>query len=188
MCFELGRQLVEDSPTKALPLFEKGCKFKSWAACGRAGAMLSRGAGVPVNLEKGRGLMQKACDHGDGPACNDLGTDASEGKNGAKKDFEAAKAFYDKGCAGGSGTACFNLGNVFRIGEGVPVDLKKALEWFNRSCEMGTSMGCTEAAIIHYEGSVGPKDPAKALELFDKACKLGSQVSCKNLELLKGKK
>lgn len=187
-CFELARQQVDGAPAKAFALFEKGCKAKSYAACGRAGAMLSRGVGLPADQKKGRALLIKACDHDDGPACNDLGTDASEGKNGAPKDFAAAQTFYEKGCQHGSGTGCFNLGNVFRIGEGVPVDLKKALGWFTLACDQGTAMGCTEAAIIHYEGGVGPKDPGKAFELFEKACSLGSQVSCRNLEVLKGKK
>ncbi len=73
-------------------------------------------------------------------------------------DHAKARAFYEKSCKLDDGVGCFNLGNVFRLGEGVPIDLRRALAEFERACDLDTATGCTEAAIIHYEGEVGPQD------------------------------
>jgi TPR repeat protein len=142
-----------------------------------------------VDKKKAFEFLTKACDLKAARACNNLGTAWSEGKDGATKvDHAKAGALYKKACELKHGLGCFNLGNVYRLGEGVKIDLKVALENFHTSCEMSEAKGCTEEAIMYYEGKATKKDVPKAKELLDKACKLGSQTACKNAELLKNAK
>src|SRR5204862_127486 len=114
------------------------------------------------------------------------GTRWEDGKDGALA-IEPGKArqMYEKACKLKHGLGCFNLGNVYRLGVGVPMDLKLALASFTKSCDLNEAKGCTELGILYYEGKAVPKDVKKANALFEKSCKLGSQPACKNLEILK---
>jgi TPR repeat protein len=118
-------------------------------------------------------------------SCNNLGTAWSEGKHGAASvDHGKARAFYDRACKLDNGLGCFNLGNVYRLGEGVKVDLKLAFDSFKKSCDLDQAKGCTELAILYYEGKAVKKDVKKTVSLLEKGCRLGSQPACKNLDIL----
>jgi len=183
-CLRLGHAAKDDAA--ALPYFEQACAAKVAAGCGIAGSMYIHGQGTKVDLAKGFALRVKACDADDFGSCNDLGTAWSEGNEGAAAvDHARAKGLYEKACKGKDGLGCFNLGNVYRLGEGVKVDLQAAFDNFKKSCDLDQAKGCTEQAIMYYEGKPVPKDEQKAVELLGKACKLGSQPACKNLEILK---
>ena len=142
--------------------------------------------GTAKDPAKSRAFVERACTLNSGRACNNAGTRWSEGKHGAPAiEHGKARQLYEKACKLKHGLGCFNLGNVYRIGEGIPVDLKLALANFAKSCDFNEAKGCTELGILYYEGKVVPKDVKKAITLLEKSCKLGSQPACKNLEILK---
>ena len=171
--------------SKALALYSNACDARIAEGCAKAATMLVMGVGVTADVQRGFPLLVKACELDDSPSCNNVGAAWSEGNNGATRvDHAQARTYYEKACKLDNGLGCFNLGNVYRLGEGLPVDLKRAFEYFKRACDLAEAKGCTELAIIYYEGT--PQDLAMAKQLFDKACRLGSQPACKNLELLNG--
>jgi TPR repeat protein len=139
----------------------------------------------PPSSTAGTSSNETACAAGNPAACNNLGSDLAEGRNGVAKDLVKAKAFYQKSCDLKDAIGCFNLGNAYRNGEGVAVDTKQAATYYTQSCDQNEPRGCTELAIMYYEGKDLPKDEAKAITLFEKSCKLGSDVGCKNLATLR---
>jgi TPR repeat protein len=141
--------------------------------------------GATKDPKKAMGFLEKACNLNQSFACNNLGTNWSDGKDGAPNvDHAKAAGLYKKACSLGNGLGCFNYGNVFRLGEGVEVDKFAALTNFKKSCELGEAKGCTEEAIMYYEGDPVRRDIDKAKKLFERSCELGSKVGCKNLQLL----
>ena len=143
------------------------------------------GKKTPVDPKKAMTFLEKACNLSSSRACNNLGTNWSDGKDGAPNvDHAKAASLYKKACNLGNGLGCFNYGNVFRLGEGVEVDKFAALTNFKKACELGEAKGCTEEAIMYYEGDPVRKDIDKAKRLFERSCELGSKVGCKNLQLL----
>jgi uncharacterized protein len=174
---------------RALSFYLKACRLKVARGCGFAGSILViGGVGVAVDVKKGHALREQACTLGDAPSCNDLGSDWADGKRGAtSRDYGKAKRYYGKACHLKDGLGCFNLGNVYRLGEGVKVDLKLAIQHFARSCELDAAKGCTELAIIYFEGKAAPRNVERAMSLLEKACKLGSEVGCKNLKILRSR-
>jgi TPR repeat protein len=182
-CVSLGDRAADANRLgEALAYYAKGCELAVAIACGSASMLiLQEGRDVP----KGYALMLKACELADSRACNNAGAAWSEGIHGATAvDHAKARGFYEKSCSLDNGMGCFNLGNVYRIGEGVPADMKVAFGHFKKSCELGEATGCTELAIMYYEGKVVPQDVSVAKQLFERACKLGSETSCKNLQQL----
>src|SRR5438552_13546432 len=98
-------------------------------------------------------FLEKACELKSSRACNNLGTNWSDGKDGAPTvDHAKAAALYKKACSLQNGLGCFNYGNVFRLGEGVEIDLLSAYLNFKKGCDLGEARGCTEEAIMYYEG------------------------------------
>lgn len=163
----------------------KACKAGKVTKCEELAEKYLTGDGVDKNEAKHLELLTKACDLKSSRACNNVGTSWSDGKNGATdKDHVKARKFYDKACSMKNGLGCFNLGNVFRLGEGVPVDVKAAAGHFKKSCDLAEAKGCTELGIMYYEGKGVPRDPDKALELLKKACDLKSEAACKNVTIL----
>ena len=189
-CLDIARKYftgdgVEKNDAKARTFFLKGCDKKVGEACGYAASLMIDGVGGARHLAAGHALREKACTLGFNHACNDLGSNWAEATGGvAAKNFAKAKRYYDKACTLRDGLGCFNLGNVFRLGEGVAVDMPKAIALFQQACDLDAAGGCTELAIIYYEGKATPRDTPKALALLEKGCTLGSEVACKNAELL----
>lgn len=52
-------------------------------------------------------------------------------------DFPAAVASWRPAAEGGNADAQFNLGQAYKLGRGVPVDLKQAEEWYRRAALQG---------------------------------------------------
>jgi uncharacterized protein len=147
---------------------------------------LDGSGGTAKDPLKSIAFLERACTLNAGRACNNAGTRWSEGKDGAPAvEHGKARQFYEKACKLKNGLGCFNFGNVYRIGEGVTIDLKIAFTNFTKSCDLNEAKGCTELGILYYEGKAVAKDVKKAIALFEKSCKLGSQAACKNLEILK---
>jgi hypothetical protein len=165
----------------------KACNNGNVAKCEELSERYLDGSGgVAKDPAKSIAFLERACTLNSGRACNNAGTRYSEGKDGAPAvEHGKARTLYEKACKLKHGLGCFNLGNVFRIGEGLPIDLKQAFTHFTKSCDLNEAKGCTELGILYYEGKAVAKDVKKAIALFEKSCKLGSQAACKNLEILK---
>lgn len=164
----------------------KACNAGKAGKCEELSEKYLTGKGAPQDEKKSLLFLEKACDLKSSRACNNVGTAWSEGNNGAgDKDHAKARKYYEKSCGLKNGLGCFNLGNVFRLGEGIAVDLKLAFANFKKSCDFDEAKGCTEQGIMYYEGKAVPKDVKKATELLERACTLGSQAACKNVEILK---
>jgi TPR repeat protein len=177
---QIGARADEDPEVRA-------CNAGKGEACLELADRYFEGSGDTLrDPEKAAFYYEKACGLRESRACNNLGTAWSEGKNGAPAvDHRKARALYEKACALNNGLGCFNLGNVYRLGEGVEVDLEIALRYFQKSCDLDEAKGCTELAILYYEGTAVPKDFEAAMILLEKGCRLGSQAACQNFDVLK---
>ena len=165
----------------------KACDAGNMAKCEEL--VVRYGEGATKNPVKWIAYAEKACNLNSGRACNNLGVAWSKAENGASRvDHAKALTYYKKACDLAHGLGCFNFANIYRLGEGVALDLKLAFENFKKSCDLVEAKGCTELAIMHYEGKAVPKNVPVAKTLLEKACKLGSAAACKNVELLKDAK
>ena len=73
----------------------------------------------------------------------------------------------------GEAEAQFNLGQMYRKGEGVPMDAAKAVEWFQKAAEQGNADAQSNLGSMYDEGEGVSKDAAKAVEWWQKAAAQG---------------
>ena len=76
----------------------------------------------------------------------------------------------------GEAEAQFNLGQMYRKGEGVPMDAAKAVEWFQKAAEQGNADAQSNLGSMYDEGEGVSKDAAKAVEWWQKAAAQGYQI------------
>jgi TPR repeat protein len=123
---------------------------------------------------------RRACDAGDGKACDYLGWMHAEGQ-GAAKDDARAIVLFGKACDLGVGRACGELGDRYAKGRGVRKDLAKAVEPYRKGCELKEGWACQCLGFLHASGWGTPKNPARAVQLYWEACGLGDVMGCQLL-------
>jgi uncharacterized protein len=142
-------------------------------------------AGRYENAIQWKAFSEMACEHKSARACNNLGVVWSTGKKPPLRvSLSLGNSYYKKACDLSHGLGCFNFANMYRLGEGVPVDMKLAMENYSKACDLDEAKGCTELGIMYYEGQVVEKNILMSFSLFRKACKLGSAVACKNADMV----
>src|SRR5206468_3838971 len=85
-------------------------------------------------------LYQKAVDHGNAFAQNNLGRLYEDGQ-GVPKDSSKAAELYQKAADQGNAFAQNNHGRLYQNGEGVPKDLSKAAELYQKAADRGNAFG-----------------------------------------------
>ncbi len=106
----------------------------------------------------------RAAQKGEPRAQNLLGLAYAEGRWGAELNSQLAISWFERGAEKGEKDAFVNLGEIYYLGESVPVDYPKALALFERAEEEGASRANTFLSWMHYNGQAGSVDCQKALE------------------------
>jgi cell division septation protein DedD len=86
------------------------------------------------------------------------------------QDFEGAVAQWRPLADQGNADAQFNLGQAYKLGRGVPVDLKLAQSWYQKAAQQGHEQAQVNVGLLLYNG--GKRQEAmpwirKAVELGD---------------------
>ncbi|STX55773.1 TPR repeat protein, SEL1 subfamily [Legionella beliardensis] len=73
-----------------------------------------------------------------------------------------------------------NRAQMYRSGQGSPVNFSKAIELFDKAIELGSIAALSNRASMYQLGHGGPVDFQKAIEFFDKAIALGDTYAMMN--------
>lgn len=144
---------------KAITILGRACEAKVQRACvhlaiQREALILKKSKRVLNAEEKTEKFttMMKACEAGDGVACNSAARNLKEGF-GVEKDEAKAKALREK-----------------------------ALKLMAKECDADDAESCLALGILSLGGKSGVKeDIPKAKALLERACKLGEDAGCKGV-------
>jgi TPR repeat protein len=84
----------------------------------------------------------------------------------------------------GNAAAQRNIGQLYRLGLGVPKDLKVAANWYRPAADQGLSRAQANLGVMYLRGEGLARDPAKAADWFNKAAEQGHVISQYNLALM----
>ncbi len=209
-CEALGRHVdlrgVPDGMTEKQldEAFTESCSYEGPGKVGSGCRWL--GSRLRVGDPARTGLLKKACDRGDAPACLRL-VDESVGERRYAALALASLRFrgtYDGsledlgvviGSCRGSwffGNSC--LGEVIAVSDGFEPNLDEAnpyteIRWahpwtITQACLSDRSEGCTYLGAMHEFGIGVARDRSKAQRLYSRACALGDVNSCARLSAL----
>jgi TPR repeat protein len=148
-------------------------------------------------------VMNLACLHASGEACNQLGLALEEGTAVARDPAEAGKDFgracdlkapgacasllglvkkegegvFLNACRGGDGESCFILGSLHYAVR----DYAKGAALFRQACDDGWQRGCGGLAECYKAGQGVAADKMQAIRYFERACRGGIAASCYSL-------
>jgi uncharacterized protein len=182
-----GEREAPQDAARAEAMFAKACTLGDAHGC-HVDARILVAAGKPAF-----GLEQKACDAGDGDACDALGamTFSGEGteaiaKN-AKEIFAREVELRAAACTRGSGSDCDELSQNYRSrAQGVKIDPAKAQE-LQDSAMKAWQAGCdaglwTDCLAIRTRIEKDPlPDPKRVRALRERECAIGYEHSCRRL-------
>ena len=138
------RELSDDK--KAVTCFKKAAAMNYPEAFAMVGDAYCDGLGVKQNPVMAFRWYRKGADIGETTAtlklaeCYKLGIGCKADYSKAMEEYlhltERTGRFWQK-YAEGIGTALYEIGNMYRLGTGVPIDLKKAAKYFRLAAENG---------------------------------------------------
>jgi uncharacterized protein len=182
---ERCQQLQAES--RMLAELEAKCESGRAGDCTSLGQALEWGwYSIDRDRPHARALYQKACDLGDGTACNLLAGAVSTGRGVAKDPAKAAR-FLQRGCDAGDAVNCERLALVHAKGEGVPRDIGRALALWQHACDLSDSdkrsywsdgQPCQNLARALESGDRIPQDLARALAFHEDACEKKRPGGC----------
>ncbi len=124
------------------------------------------------------GRLVKACDVGDGKACQYTALLYASTKSGFQN-LEKAVGYFHKGCDAGVAKSCRDAGLLYASAKTGMQNLTKAVGYFQKSCEAGHARSCIEAGLLYLDDkSVIRRDNRRALELMTRSCGLGEMEAC----------
>ena len=99
-------------------------------------------------------------------------------------DYERAYNEWLPLARAGNAAAQRNIGQLYRLGLGVPKDLKVAANWYRLAADQGLSRAQANLGVMYLRGEGLPRDPVKAADWFNKAAEQGHVISQYNLALM----
>ncbi len=99
-------------------------------------------------------------------------------------DYERAYNEWLPLARAGNAAAQRNIGQLYRLGLGVPKDLKVAANWYRLAADQGLSRAQANLGVMYLRGEGVERDPVKAAEWFSKAADQGHVISQYNLALM----
>jgi TPR repeat protein len=84
----------------------------------------------------------------------------------------------------GNAAAQRNIGQLYRLGLGVPKDLKVAANWYRLAAEQGLARAQANLGVMYLRGEGVERDPVKAADWFAQAADQGHTISQYNLALM----
>src|SRR5262249_10184213 len=85
----------------------------------------------------------------------------------------------------GDAPAPFNLGQLYRLGQGIPVDLARARYWYQEAAARGNGQAQYNLGVMYENGHGVPEDPTEARAWFRRAAAQnvpGAQEALQRLE------
>ena len=166
-------------------MLTEACSLGDAPACGYAGRMWLDGRGLAPDVERGLGMVLRACEGGVALACiAGLRWLAEDRREQSVKDGPAFhKRLEDEhSCLTGSAEHCMELGQEFSVGRGLyPKDLVRSGVEYQRGCDLGNGLACSNLGDAYEYGNGVPRDLSRAATLYERACRLGQALGCSNL-------
>ncbi len=129
------------------------------------GTFYNRGyAGVEDKDALALKWWRRAADAGEPSSQNLLGQAYLEGRWGTDREPQQAMAWFERAAAQGDRDALMNLGEIFYLGQIVPVDYPRALALFERAMEEESSRAPRYLSWMYYNGQGVATDCPKALQ------------------------
>jgi TPR repeat protein len=171
------RSIEDPSATdlsRALALFDRGCRLGDWESCVRAGNLLTDQdvAGVMRDPARAATLFERACGRGSLRACNNLAQRYQNG-DGRAQDLPRAVGLFERACDGGDAVSCFNLGALYGDMDLLPHDPDRARGYYRRGCELGDDWSCLKHSL-----ALIASDPDGALAAARTACGGRAYAGC----------
>ena len=175
-------------------MFSEACAAGELHACGFAGRLWLDGRGVAHDTEsvqKGLGMLTRACDGGLAASCavaarwlarraSAANTDTPD--NADEGQVLKARLELEQACLSGQADACFQVGQAFEGGnEGFPRDVSLAATEYARGCDLEDARACNSIGCALEYGDGVPRDSAHATEAFERSCHLGESTGCANV-------
>lgn len=153
-CANLGMYLVEgkhgvtaDVP-RGQALLEAACAKDELKACANLGLYYVHKQLVDPTNTKMAAALNKACDKGEGAACNTLGYAMENGVGGFTADPAKGLVQYQKSCNLGHALACRNAGLFYANGRGTSKDMNKAATAWDTGCKLGDADSCKKRKAL----------------------------------------
>ncbi len=99
-------------------------------------------------------------------------------------DYERAYNEWLPLARAGNAAAQRNIGQLYRLGLGVPMDLKVAANWYRLAADQGLSRAQANLGVMYLRGEGVERDPVRAASWFAKAAEQGHTISQYNLALM----
>ncbi|HLK36063.1 MAG TPA: tetratricopeptide repeat protein [Polyangiaceae bacterium] len=166
-------------------MLSEACALDDGRACAYAGRLLIDGRGARRDVERGVGMLVRACDGGVVLACaagiRSLGDPATARDVSGAVELRA-RLEIERACYGGQPDACYQAGLEFYSGrDSFPRDRARASGLYARGCDLGEARACNNLGDgLEYASGVG-RDLERAAAAYTKACRLGEALGCANL-------
>ncbi|MDA1059817.1 MAG: hypothetical protein O3C65_14155 [Proteobacteria bacterium] len=99
-------------------------------------------------------------------------------------DYERAYNEWLPLARAGNAAAQRNIGQLYRLGLGVPQDLRVAANWYRLAADQGLSRAQANLGVMYLRGEGVERDAARAAEWFGKAAEQGHTIAQYNLALM----
>lgn len=182
--YVIALDALEADPKQAFGLFEKACAAKHGPACTQVGMMYESGRGrvVAKDGKKALELYARACDLGDGRACQLRGNAA-----GNANDYKLALDYFKRGCAKNDGIACAQQAWYTEKGHASAPDPKAARVLYDKSLRLlegkcpGNGLMCFVRGYLYDKGIGVTVDAQKAQASYRLSCAEGYGEGCAGL-------
>jgi TPR repeat protein len=145
--------------------------------------MYRDGRGVPVDLTKAEGLLDKACKASVPFACKNAGDlDAMVSVRSGGR-WKQAIAHYKQGCDAGDPTSCRQIGVMYLEGKGLPKSTSAAAVWLERACLPDDPIACRLLGLMVMQGAGVARDLDRGKQLLGRACDAKDDEACRALKL-----
>jgi TPR repeat protein len=164
------------------------CELGDAQGCGFAGRLVLDGRGVSRDVQRGIGLLDRACSDGDLVACRVAVrwlADADHVRDLSDATFATelrARLDLQLDCLSGVREGCQQLALGFTQGrDGFSRDLSRAAAANQRGCALGDRIACNNLGDAYEYGDGVARDLSRAAALYDRACHIGEALGCANL-------
>ncbi|NQV81053.1 MAG: SEL1-like repeat protein [Alphaproteobacteria bacterium] len=99
-------------------------------------------------------------------------------------DYERAYNEWLPMARAGNAAAQRNIGQLYRLGLGVPQDLRVAANWYRLAADQGLSRAQANLGVMYLRGEGVDRDATRAAEWFGKAAEQGHTIAQYNLALM----
>ena len=140
---------VEKDLFKAATYYEKAAAKGNLFAKVALAKMHFMNEGGLHDIQTGIELLTECVEKNDLSAIEILATEYLDGGM-VKQDIEKGIAILEKGFALEDALSAFRLGNIYQLGQGVPVDLTKAIKYYLFAAEKGDTNAMCNLGIIYF--------------------------------------